>query len=204
MGDERKIPGRQTILLSSWLFIVASFLLLTEFVLIYLNAGQKLYYDGSPPLVSWATPHIVSIFGVLEAIGWAIGFLLLIEWLVWYAFDAWGKDRVALWAAMLKLLASAFFCIQPASQLGDPNSTMLVPGLGVPWSNFVGICLFHSGNLMDSMRMPLERTALLSWGNMPTLGMYVYVSATWLLVVADALASGASVVRSRSVPGRCH
>ena len=46
----------------------ASLLLLTEFVLLYLNAAQPLYY-GKAAKVTWATPHLVSIFGVLEATG---------------------------------------------------------------------------------------------------------------------------------------
>ena len=63
-----EIPGRATILASSWTFVAASLLLLTEFVLLYLNAAQPLYY-GKAAKVTWATPHLVSIFGVLEATG---------------------------------------------------------------------------------------------------------------------------------------
>ena len=153
MGEELpEIPGRDTILFSSWVFVAASLLLLAEFVLIYLGAAQELYYE-SEAKVAWATPHVVSILGVLEAVGWALGFVALIDWLVWHAFDAWGKSRGALWAAVLKLVASVFFCIQPASQLGDPKSAVLVKGLGCAWSNFAGICFFHAGNVADALRV---------------------------------------------------
>ena len=186
MGEELpEIPGRDTILFSSWVFVAASLLLLAEFVLIYLGAAQELYYE-SEAKVAWATPHVVSILGVLEAVGWALGFVALIDWLVWHAFDAWGKDRGALWAAALKLVASVFFCVQPASQPGDPRSAVLVKGLGCAWSNFAGICFFHAGNVADALRVPLPDG--LAHANWPSLGMYVYVSATWLLVAADALA----------------
>ena len=45
------------------------------------------------------------------------------------------------------ILQSCFFNVQPASGLLEDKS------LGVAWSNFVGICLFHSGNLVNTYDM---------------------------------------------------
>lgn len=42
---------------------------------------------------------------------------------------------------------SCFFNVQPASGLLEEED------LGVHWSNFVGICLFHSGNLVSTYDM---------------------------------------------------
>lgn len=183
------IPGRATIELSSWIFVLASLSLLAEFVLLYLGAAQPLYYKAEPK-VSWATARRVSILGVLEAVCWFVGFGLLIDWIVFHTFDVFGKSRSALTGAILKLIASAFFCVQPASQLGDPRNEFLVVGLGVPWSNFVGICLFHSGNCVDAWRMAglFDSAAPTAHGNWPAIGTWIYTCATSLLLGADALA----------------
>jgi hypothetical protein len=66
---------------------------------------------------------------------------------------------------------------------------MQVP-LGVGWSNFVGICLFHTGNMIDTYGMRTMFNAqrfILSHGNLPVVGMWVYTLATTLLVTADGL-----------------
>ena len=44
-----------------------------------------------------------------------VGFALLIEWLVFRSFAAYGPSRRALVGATLKLIASVLFCVQPFS-----------------------------------------------------------------------------------------
>jgi hypothetical protein len=56
-------------------------------------------------------------------------------------------------------------------------------GVGVPWSNFVGIWFFHSGNTIDALGMASGLG--FKQANLPSVGMWVFWSATWLLVVAD-------------------
>ena len=44
-----------------------------------------------------------------------VGFALLIEWLVFRSFAAYGPSRRALVGATLKLIAAVLFCVQPFS-----------------------------------------------------------------------------------------
>ena len=134
------IPGRPTILAASWIFIAASIILLTEFYCIH----------AKPP----AAATTINTLGWLEGIGWLVGFALLIDWLVFSIFPVAGGNRRALMGATLKLIASCLFCVQPISALISPN--YVIPGLGAPWSNFVGIIFFHSGNVLDSFGMLCE------------------------------------------------
>ena len=60
------VPGRSVILASSIVFVVASVLLLIEFVLI----------------MHVADPTSINIFGALEGVGWVLGFALLLDWQV--------------------------------------------------------------------------------------------------------------------------
>jgi len=168
------IPGRPTILAASWIFIAASIILLTEFYCIH----------AKPP----AALTTITPLGWLEGIGWLVGFALLIDWLVFSIFPVAGGNRRALMGATLKLIASCFFCVQPISALTGPT---YVQGMGAPWSNFVGILFFHSGNVLDSFGMLCEGmfdfSKPLSWANMPVWGMWTYQCATWFLVIADSL-----------------
>lgn len=169
------VPGRSTILASSVVFIAAALFLLVEFVCILC---------GSEAL-------IINILGMLEGAGWLVGFALLIEWQVSHLFPTIGYSRRALAGAVIKLIASVFFNVQPVSWLLAPEAgACTLPGVGVPWSNFVGIWLFHTGNTIDALGMISAIDAsrpLLALANLPVVGMWIFWSATWLLVVADTL-----------------
>jgi flagellar biosynthesis protein FliR len=77
---------------------------------------------------------------------------------------------------------ACFFNVQPASGI------LKEVAVGVLWSNFVGICLFHAGNMINCYDMSMtmfDRTRFLSHNNLPVIGMWVYTMATTLLVTAD-------------------
>lgn len=73
----------------------------------------------------------------------AQGFILLLYWSLYEIPIGFAGT----FGTFLKLLASVFFNIQPASGLIEMEE------LGVPWSNFVGICLFHTGNVVSCYSM---------------------------------------------------
>jgi hypothetical protein len=106
--------------------------------------------------------------------------------LVFHIFPAYGASRRALAGATLKLIASAFFLVQPLAGLIAPTYGAAGGAIGVPWSNFVGILFFHGGNCIDAVGMlgSFDVTQPLAWANWPVWGMWVYMSATWLLVRA--------------------
>ena len=162
-----EIPGRRTILLSSLVFCLASILLLLEFVGLTLHA--------------WSVDTINAI-GAASCVCWFIGFALLIDWIVFSTFPAWGPSRRALGGATLKLIASVLFCIQPLSGLARPHAEPLEV-VTLSKFNFVGIVFFHVGNCIDAVGMAplLDRTRLLSHTNAPIYGMVTYCAATWLL-----------------------
>ena len=121
--------------------------------------------------------------------GWFVGFVLLIDWIVFETFPVWGPSRRPLIGATLKLIASVFFNVQPFSWLVD--SDYGEQGLGVPWTNFIGIVFFHTGNCIDAIGMaPMfdMNGPFLSHGNLPVLGIFSYCLATWFLVIADGIA----------------
>eukprot|EP01051_Picozoa_sp_SAG22_P008398 SAG22_NODE_637_length_8315_cov_16.174416_3_plen_155_part_00 len=72
----------------------------------------------------------------------------------------------------------------------------MAPGLsfGFGWSNFLGICLFHTGNVFSVCFMLMPSSGLFDYskkgshGNLPVWGMIVYLMATTFLVTANALA----------------
>ena len=80
-------------------------------------------------------PQIINFFGTVSCILWLQGFILLMYWNIYEVPPAF----LSVLAVAFKIVASCFFNVQPASGL-----LMQVP-LGVKWSNFVGICLFHTG-----------------------------------------------------------
>jgi len=166
------VPGRTVILTSSCVFVLASVLLLIEFILINASADATL----------------INVFGALEGVGWVAGFALLIDWQVSYLFPLIGVSRRALLGAILKFVAAIFFNVQPFSWLvaGDSSSCSLT-GVGVPWSNFVGICFFHSGNTIDALGMAAGLREPFKHENLPAVGMWIFWAATWLLIVADTL-----------------
>lgn len=180
------VPGQTTILASSWAFIVASITLVLQFVLIYLGPGQ-LYYGAEP--ASWVmdTPQLINGVGIVTTFFWFLGFVLLVDWIVFHTFPVFGPSRRALCGATLKLVASVFFCVQPWSGLVDKGYGQV--GVGVPWSNFVGIVFFHTGNCVDAVGMAslFNRKEPFSWANLPVWGMWTYCTATWFLIVADGM-----------------
>ena len=113
------------------------------------------------------------------------GFAILIDWIVFDTFSCWGPSRRALCGAMLKLIASAFFSVQPFSDMAGYLNAVPAPkgaagatpggdyasAHGVPWSNFVGIWFFHAGNCVDAIgTIPLfDRSAGLL-ANLPVVG----------------------------------
>ena len=189
------IPGKQKIVASSIIFVVASVLLLWQFLLLH---GVV---SGSGAAIDWS--------GGLSCVCWFAGFSLLIDWIVFDTFPAWGASRRPLIGATLKLIASAFFCVQPFSDMSgylnavpSPNATSTSSSArfissattypranGVPWSNFVGILFFHLGNCVDAVGMaPLLNLARLhGYANWPVLGMFCYCAATWLLAIAGGI-----------------
>ena len=177
MGDA--IPGRTKILASSVVFVFASVFLLFEFTSIHYG-----WPAAQDDLTTW------NILGVLEGVGWVIGFVLLIDWIVFEVqapimnVDERSFDRQGLIGATLKLIASVLFCIQPISYLAG----YLPDSYGCPWSNFAGICFFHTGNMINAIGMlPLIDCAAPALANAPPIGMIVFASATWFLVVADGI-----------------
>lgn len=171
------IPGRNEVLLSSVVFVIASLLLLFEFTSI--GYGWPAAQDD---LVTW------NWFGVWSCVGWFVGFALLIDWLVFSTFPVWGFDRVALIGAILKLIASVLFCIQPMSYIFSGELYTPYGQLGTPWSNFAGICFFHAGNMINAVGMlPLINLKAPLLANFPPLAMIVFASATWFLVIADGI-----------------
>ena len=64
-----------------------------------------------------------------------------------------------------------------------------VPGIGVPWSNFVGAWIFHAGNTIDSIGMAsmFDRSAPFSLANWPTVGMWVLTAASTFLSIAGTV-----------------
>jgi len=67
-----------------------------------------------------------------------------------------------------------------------------VPGIGVPWSNFVGAWMFHIGNTIDAVGMPMgglyDKSAPFSLANWPVLGMWVLTAASTFLSLAGTAA----------------
>ena len=114
--------------------------LMTEFCLIHdmivacggpCSSGTN-HSGGTYP---FKQPQIINFFGTVSCILWLQGFILLMYWNIYEVPPAF----LSVVAVAFKIIASCFFNVQPASGL-----LMQVP-LGVDWSNFVGICLFHTG-----------------------------------------------------------
>jgi len=147
------IPGQATILASSWVFTLSSVFLFLEFLFLYEGPAQGLYYNstGTATSASWVTTPLINWCGAISCVGWFVGFALLIDWIVFHTFPVFGPSRRALTGAILKLIAAAFFNVQPWSQIIDDKYGL--PEVGVPWSNFVGIVFFHAGNCIDAVGM---------------------------------------------------
>ena len=164
------VPGRSTVLASSISFIIASTLLLAEFVAIAMGKFS-----------------IVNYLGAASCVGWVVGFVMLINWIVFSTFPVWGFDKRALTGATIKLIAACFFNIQPWSWIIAPGYG--VPGIGVPWSNFVGAWMFHIGNSIDAVGMApmFDKAAPFALANWPVLGMWTLTAASTFLSVAGTV-----------------
>ena len=99
------VPGRATVLASSWIFIIASIFLLIEFL--------GIHHKWHASICSW--------LGTVSDVFLFAGFALLIDWLVFHIFPAFGGSRRALTGATLKLIASVLFTIQPFGGLVAPK-----------------------------------------------------------------------------------
>jgi hypothetical protein len=172
------VPGRSTVLAASLVFDLASVTLLI--VLLDIHGYIKL----DPPGSSKALDAV----NCISTISWFVGFVLLIEWIVFETFVVWGPSRRALIGAALKLIASTFFCVQPFSDSLGYLNNLHPSSAGVPWSNFVGILFFHIGNTVDALGMTQLFSSNASLvANLPVIGMYTFWLATWLLAIADGL-----------------
>lgn len=171
------VPGRAKILASSVVFIVASIVLLAELICL---PGTGYIKTPSFDFLNWC--------GVVQGLGWFLGFALLIDWIVFDTYPVWGPSRRALVGATLKLIASAFFCVQPFSAVLKYAPKQLPAG--VPWANFVGILFFHTGNCIDAVgSLPLfNKAEPISVGNLPVYGILTYCASTWVLVIGDGFA----------------
>jgi len=171
--EDPAVPGRTTALMSGIASTISAVLLLAQFVALYMEMFG-----------------IVNLLGAASCVGWVITFVLVIDWTVFSIFPAFGPNKVSLVGPVVKLIASCFFNIQPWSALIAPSYG--VPGIGVPWSNFVGILMFHTGNCIDSVSMysllnPKEGCGVQS-GNWPVMGMWTLCTATWFLAPAGTIA----------------
>ena len=89
----RVIPGRSLILTSSVVFVAASLFLILEFIALYAGPNQR-FYDQPP--ARWATDNLINISGAISCVLWLVGFVLLIDWIVFSTFKVWGASRRAL------------------------------------------------------------------------------------------------------------
>lgn len=123
------IPARLAMLNLSCVFLFASATLTAGFALLHTAEA------GNAGLVNGVI--------LLSCVAWAYGFVLLIQWTLALPGE---PDLLALLGAVLKLIASVLFCVQPLSALIEQS-------WGVPWTNLVGICFFHTGNFVSVWAM---------------------------------------------------
>ena len=76
------VPGRTKVLSASLIFCVASIFLLFDGLIL------NKYVVSSPMAMNWC--------GILQGVCWFAGFAILIDWIVFDTFEAWGKSRRAL------------------------------------------------------------------------------------------------------------
>jgi len=177
------IPHQMSILISSWVFVWASFFLFMGFFCVHHLPNNEAGADVDPHgAMSAATAaSLTNLAFHWSCILWTLGFVMLCHWL---AMLPGPLDKVGFLGAVLKLLASIFFNMQPLSALLTYNG-----GNGLDWTNELGICLFHLGNMVScwSMRGGVDWANLSSANNLPIFGMWCYTVATTFLVAADTL-----------------
>lgn len=173
------VPHQPQQILANWIFLSASIMLLCQFaalqnVLLAYQQGMQLSYMAM--LLNW--------FGTVSCILWLLGFIILLHWLIRIH-----ATLGSIIATSLKVLASFFFNLQPATAIGGTSA-----GLGFWWSNLVGILLFHIGNLISCtdfwINPPIRsefRRGPFYYGNLPVNGMWQFQLATWLLVAANLM-----------------
>ena len=185
------LPGQRQMLALSLVFVFSSVTLFIEFLLIYHagagSPGAHLWWDGCPDQCPRSASLWINGLGAASCLGWAAGFVLLLDWNVNSLPPPHGRWNLS--GVCLKIVAAVLFNIQPWSYLMDPNAG--IAGLGVVWSNFAGIAFFHLGNCINAVDMTMtmmDWNAIFSKPNWPVLGMWVFMVATWFLAVADGMA----------------
>lgn len=190
--DPRFVPRKLEILHTSWVFVFASVTLTLEFVMIAMGCISVPGRDDPPnPLLQFAPA--VNAIGLVSCVAWLYGFFMLLHWLASIAPGGAPAaiKSVGFYGCLLKICASVFFNLQPLSGL-----LMYNDGAGFGWSNLVGICLFHSGNLVnlvDMFILSLNKPGgyvskrPCAHENLPVWGMLIYGLATTCLVTSNAL-----------------
>jgi len=203
-AEAKHIPYRSQQMLINWVFILASTFLLLDFLALQTMLADPVHQGWFAELCDW--------FGTVSCLGWLLGFVLLAHWL-----DSVGATRMGQMGCILKLMAAVFFNLQPlTASMNDPafaGGFARGGGVGLWWSNFLGILLFHAGNLVSCLdfylNMPPGASKQEGWlfhGNLPVTAMWVYQAATWSLVAANFLsctfagASWAPLVPTHEAP----
>jgi len=176
------VPHRLQQVMISWIFIIASVMLLLDFF-----AFQDLI--RTPPTATLGYfAALCNWFGVVSCVHWLGGFILLAHWL-----HTVGATQLGLLGCYCKVVASIFFNLQPMT--GTMGLAALGGGAGLWWSNATGITFFHVGNLISCYDMwantPPGANKKEGWmyhGNLPITGMWVYQAATWFLVGSNYMA----------------
>ena len=178
------IPHQLSVLISSWVFVLASFFLFLGFFFVHHlpnNETEPPDVDPNASMSSATAASLTSLAFHWSCILWTLGFVMLCHWLFMLPGPL---DRVGFIGALLKLLASIFFNMNPLSALLTYNR-----GQGLDWTNELGICLFHLGNMVSvySMRGGLNWENLADANNLPIFGMWCFLIATTFLVAADTM-----------------
>jgi hypothetical protein len=177
----KQVPFQAQQVLISWVFIGASIALLLDFIALQTMlrcfkvecSSAAKFFIG---LDNW--------FGTVSCVWWLTGFVILQHWLARLPATVGGQ-----FACALKLVASVFFNMQPMTGIAGTRQNA-----GLAWSNLMGICLFHLGNVLSCYDFyaypPPGSNKEGSWwfehGNLPITGMWIYQFATWFLVIANA------------------
>lgn len=125
---------------------------------------------------------LTPILYLIAAMLYFHGFMLLFD----YLLDNGDWDLRSVGPIMIKVLASAFFTLQPMTSLmsGDTNN------FGLLWPNLAGIILFHMGNLM-SLFFTLQEQQTQTEGsffkkNQGTISAFLFTAATSFLLTSIA------------------
>lgn len=176
-------------MIASAFYVTASTSLFLAYLTSYFGPAQETYYHKWDSRRSWATDELISIFGVINAMCWLLGFAVMIDWLT---YDDVKRHpgyvaRGVLWGVILKEIASVLFNVQPWSYLIDPHSKYLEPGVGVPWSNFVGIVFYLTGNIVEFCFLVPHYSWTNDHNNWPIYGTFMAVAANWFICTANAM-----------------